>query len=63
MALMVSGGFGLYLAAAGLAGTLQGLLGRCIELGHEAGGWTGPRAVWADLSYDIATQQDRDVTT
>ena len=38
MALMVSAGFGLYLAAAGLAGTLQGLLGRRIELGHEVGG-------------------------
>ena len=37
MALMFSAGFGLYLAATGLVGTLQGLLVRRIELGREAG--------------------------
>lgn len=37
MALMFSAGFGLYSAATGLAGTLQGLIVRRIEAGDTAG--------------------------
>lgn len=37
MALMLSAGFGLYLAASGAIGTLQGLIVRRIEQGHEEG--------------------------
>ena len=36
MALMFSAGFGLYLAATGMVGTLQGLLVRRIEIGRAA---------------------------